>query len=148
MGQILSLGIQEQESIREQHAAQGVANFNKQIAERNSQLSLEQGEQQAEDIRNETRKNVATAQAVSVGSGVVTTAGSAFLAQTEIAFQGEKEALTAIRQSQLQAQGFDTESDFRRFEGKIAQIRGKEERKGSLLKGIGQGISTYMGVKS
>lgn len=140
MGNLIGGVLDTQAARQETGIAESQAGFNKQVAEKNAKLSLEQGEQQARDIREQTKRDVGSARAISAASGVITTEGSALLAQTKIAFEGEKEALTALRRSKLQAQGFETEADFRLFERDVAGERGKTKQKRSLLSGIAGGI--------
>lgn len=138
-------------SIRQEgQAERAVAGFNRQVAQKNAQLSLEQGEQTAKDIREQTRRNISSARAAAVASGVVSTEGSPFLAQLDIAFEGEKQALTALRESQIEAQGFETEADFRTFEGDLSRRRESTRRGGALLSGITgagrEGLSLLSGI--
>lgn len=129
----------EQQGIRAStQAAQTQATRNQQIAQRNEVLATEQANEESDLIRRQTKRDISSAIATSAASGVVTTAGSPLLAQLEIAFEGEKAALTRIRQGEIEAQGFKSEAEFRGFERDIAGVRGKIARSSSLLRGITQ----------
>lgn len=148
MGNSLGM-VMEAKSIAQQTGAEKAqASFNKQIALHNAKLSRDKGDEQARDIRRQAKRNVATAKSISVASGVVSTSGSALLAQTQIAFEAEKQALTANRASELQAAGFESEASFRDFESRLADIRGKHRRQSSMLSGIAGSVSDMSSFNS
>lgn len=122
---------------RDTRAKEAQADFNRGIAFRNAKLATQQAEQEAKDIRQRTRSQVGSAIAASAASGTISTHGSDFIAQTQVAFEGEKEALTALRRGEISAQGFRTEAGFRSFERDVAGEFGKTKQKQSLLRGIG-----------
>lgn len=134
----------ERQGIRaETQAAETQAQFNKEQAEINEQLALEQADQEATLIRQQGKRDISSAIASQAASGLVTTTGSPLLVQLDIAFEAEKEALTRIRQGTIEAQGFEAEQGFRSFEKHAAGERGKIQQKASLLSGIATDVQTF-----
>ena len=131
-----------QSSREQERVARSTAAFNKEVALKNARLSTERAEQEAKTARRDTSILIASQQATSAASGVVTTVGSPLLARMEQAREGELEALNILRRGEIEKIGFEEEASFRDFEERVAKVKGSNERTGFLLSGISQGILT------
>ena len=141
--------VADQRAIREEtKASVAQSRFNQQIAQRNRALSIEQAKQEAGDTRRATARAVSAARATSVASGVLTTEGSALVAQSQIAFEGERQALSRARQGEIEARGFESELGFRGFEESLAKRRGSIRSTGSLLQGIAGGARGALAIRN
>lgn len=92
----------EQVDLDVQTAGQ-IGDLNKQLAMINAKFARESAQKDAAQIRRETERSVATIQASYAASGVVSTEGSAFLAQVEQIMEGAREEQKILEKAEIDA---------------------------------------------
>ena len=118
---------QEQVDLDVQTAGQ-IGDLNKQLAGINAKFAKESAQKDALRIRRETERSVASISASYAAAGVVSTEGSAFLAQVEQAMEGAIEEQKVLDRaeidamnSQIEIQKINLEQGFRQM--KAANIK-------------------------
>jgi hypothetical protein len=126
-----------------------LANRNAQIADQNAEAVRFAGTAKEEQSRDEVRQVLARQRAL-VGASGVTTEGSPLLVMMESARQGELDALriryaTDIEEQQrlLEGQQQRSQAFLQGAQGRAAQSAGTLAAGGSILTGIGSGVSSY-----
>ncbi len=105
-----------------------IGDLNKQLAGINATFARDSAIRDAAQIRRETKRSVSSIRAGYAAAGVVTTEGSAFLAQVDQVLEGAREeqkvfdrADIDIMNSQIEIQKIDLEQGFRKL--KAANIK-------------------------
>ncbi len=118
---------QEQVDIDVQTAGQ-IGDLNKQMATINARFARESAARDALQIRRETNRKVASIKAGFAAAGVVSTEGSAFLAQVDQIIEGAREEQKILdradidaRNSEIEVQKINLEQSFREL--KAANIK-------------------------
>lgn len=125
------------------HQQQQAAKFNKRVAQ-NSALAARQAAEANADQRKEHLRRVLAQQRANIGgSGVSDTSGSPLLVQIDSARQAELDALRIAHGGEQQALGFEAQGAYARYAGRQAAQASYTQAGGSLLQGVGQGITTY-----
>lgn len=118
------------------------AQYNAQVARNNALMASRAADQEAREIREETKRRLSSIRATQAASGVVTTAGSPLLVLEEQALEGELSAQRRLFQGQLQAQGYSQQAVLDETQSAAFASQSKSASQQGLLNAAGIGIKT------
>jgi hypothetical protein len=124
-------------SLMQGYSSMQAGRAQRRLADAQAVAELDTATAQAEDIRRKTRSTRGAARAALAGAGVAVDAGSALDIDQDIAMRGFSDAEMALLTGQRRARQL-------RYEGRLAQIEGRQAIGASLLQAgsqLGQGIT-------
>jgi hypothetical protein len=129
------------------NAAEAAGKANQQIANNNAKLAEEsardaniQGARESQQSAWKTRALLATQRAAAASANVDAQLGSAFDIQSDTALLGGIEQETIMLNAARKAWGFQSEAINYRNQGVLARWEGKQQKKASILGGLGNAI--------
>lgn len=120
------------------------ADYNAKMQDRAAQDALQRGSIEAAQVKDRTRKLIATQIANSGASGFDSSTGTPLDLSVEAKGYGELDALTTINNAQRVASGQKAQAELDRFQGSAASRAGMIGAAGTLISGSS---SAYYGYK-
>lgn len=130
-------------SIQKGNAAGKAADFDAALGEQNANLAEQQGAQDAQAIRIQSRKNIGGIHASIGASGLTADSGSAMDVLQESAANGEMDALRAKHAGDLKAWSYRTGAEQSREAGDSARTTGYLGAASSIL-GAGASVASQL----
>ena len=123
--------------------AEEAADYNAKRQERAAADALQRGSVDAAQIKERTRKLIATQIANSGASGFDTSTGTPLDLSVEAKGYGELDALTTINNAQRVGAGGKAQAELDRFQGRAASSAGTIGAAGTLISGASNGYYGY-----
>ena len=124
-------------SIQEGKSAEEQAKYNARMAEIQADDARARGAVEANKVRQDTKRAIATQQTQLAANGVDTASGSSLTLMSDTARAGEIDAKTAEVNAMREAFGYQSQAESYRFSGKAAKQNAYGSAVGSLLTGAG-----------
>lgn len=145
---VAAAGVGAYASYAQGQAQKEASEFNAKVAENNAMAAEQQGQFDAQQIRDKNRRLVASQRAAYAASGVDPNSGSPLDVYRDTKISGELEALTAIYTGRTSANAQTAQASLDRARANSASNAGTLGAASSLLGGAVSATGTYTSYRS